>query len=178
MDKSQLPWHTRFWGHLKTITLHKFRVQNLCFRMGLYKQGLAHDLSKYSPTEFNSGVKYWQGNRSPIEKEKEALGYSEGWLHHKGHNKHHWEYWMDKKGDQIIFYRVPKKIVKEMVADRVAASQTYLKDAYTDDCPLQYFLKGTDQYCMKLNTALLLKKYLTWIAVDGLDVAIKHIKKD
>ena len=34
-----------FWGHLSTITIHKWRVMKLCFRCGLYKQGLKHDLS-------------------------------------------------------------------------------------------------------------------------------------
>ena len=93
MRSSSFP--ARFWGHLKTITLHKLRVTRLCFKMGLIKQGLLHDLSKYSPVEFWAGVRYFQGNRSPIDAEKEAKGYSEGWLHHKGHNKHHWEYWID-----------------------------------------------------------------------------------
>lgn len=73
----------RFWGHLTTITRHKLLVGKLCFDCGLYKQGLLHDLSKYSWVEFSSGVKYFQGNRSPIDKEKEVIGYSKGWLHHK-----------------------------------------------------------------------------------------------
>ena len=85
----------RFIGHLTTITRHKIKVGKLCFKCGLYKQGLLHDLSKYSWVEFSAGVKYFQGNRSPIDKEKEVVGYSKGWLHHKGRNKHHWEYWID-----------------------------------------------------------------------------------
>lgn len=85
----------RLWGHFYTITSHKIKVAGLCFRCGLYKQGILHDLSKYSPIEFISGVRYYQGHRSPISKEKEVLGYSKGWLHHKGRNRHHWEYWVD-----------------------------------------------------------------------------------
>ena len=78
----------KLWGHFKTITAHKLAVTKLCFRCGLYKQGLLHDLSKYTPVEFCAGVKYFQGNRSPIDYEKEVKGYSLGWLHHKGRNKH------------------------------------------------------------------------------------------
>ena len=112
MRSSSFP--ARFWGHLKTITLHKLRVTRLCFKMGLIKQGLLHDLSKYSPVEFWAGVRYFQGYRSPIDAEKEAKGYSEGWLHHKGHNKHHWEYWLDNAADGIQPLEMPLNYVIEM----------------------------------------------------------------
>lgn len=48
------------WLHFKTITRHKLLVMQYCFRIGLYKQGLLHDLSKYSPAEFLVGCKYYQ----------------------------------------------------------------------------------------------------------------------
>ena len=73
----------RLIAHFSTITRHKMKVSALCFRCGLYAQGIRHDLSKYSPIEFCAGVRYYQGNRSPIDREKEVLGYSLGWLHHK-----------------------------------------------------------------------------------------------
>ena len=53
------------WQHFKTITTHKMWVMRYCFKIGLYWQGLTHDLSKYSPTEFLVGMKYYQGDRSP-----------------------------------------------------------------------------------------------------------------
>ena len=34
--------------HFMTITKHRFLVLKYCFKAGLYRQGLAHDLSKYS----------------------------------------------------------------------------------------------------------------------------------
>lgn len=51
--------------HFLTITKHKCEVMKNCFAVGLYRQGLLHDLSKYSWEEFATGVKYYQGNRSP-----------------------------------------------------------------------------------------------------------------
>ena len=45
------------WHHFLTITHHKLLVMRYCFRVGLYKQGLLHDLSKYSPTEFITGIR-------------------------------------------------------------------------------------------------------------------------
>ena len=82
-------------GHFETITRHKLLVMKYCFACGLYEQGLAHDLSKYSPTEFIPGCIYYQGDHSPNEAERLARGYSSAWLHHKGRNKHHLEYWID-----------------------------------------------------------------------------------
>ena len=83
------------WKHLCTILHHKNLVRAGCFKIGLYKQGLLHDMSKYTPTEFLVGCKYYQGTMSPNNAEREDKGYSSAWLHHKGRNKHHMEYWMD-----------------------------------------------------------------------------------
>ena len=83
------------WKHFCTINHHKILVMRGCFQVGLIRQGLLHDLSKYSPTEFIVGCKYYQGNMSPNNAEREAVGYSSAWLHHKGRNKHHLEYWID-----------------------------------------------------------------------------------
>ena len=84
-----------FWGHLKTVHRHRALVRKYCFRLGLYWQGLTHDLSKYSPTEFWAGVKYFQGDHSPNDAQRKAYGYSASWMHHKGRNRHHFEYWTD-----------------------------------------------------------------------------------
>ena len=61
-------------NHLKTINQHKYYVTKLCFMCGLYKQGLMHDLSKYSYTELKTGAKYWVGTRSPNSIERETIG--------------------------------------------------------------------------------------------------------
>ena len=94
-----------------------------CFEVGLYKQGLLHDMSKYSPTEFLVGCKYYQGNRSPNNAEREATGYSQAWLHHKGRNKHHYEYWIDYSvtpGEGMVGLKMPLRYVVEMFMDRIA----------------------------------------------------------
>ena len=120
--------------HLKKINHHKRLVCQGCFKVGLYKQGLLHDISKYSPTEFLVGCKYYQGTRSPNNAEREIKGYSSAWLHHKGRNKHHYEYWLDYSMDPeegIIGMKMPVRYVVEMFIDRVAASKNYMKDKYT-----------------------------------------------
>lgn len=88
-------------GHFKTITKHKWKVMKLCFRIGLYKQGLLHDMSKDSWCEFSTGIKYYQGDKSPNSVERRDKGYFLAWLHHKGRNKHHWEFWVDFTRNEI-----------------------------------------------------------------------------
>ena len=91
------------WLHLKTITRHKLLVMHYCFRIGLYKQGLLHDLSKYSPVEFLVGCKYYQGDRSPNNAEREETGLSLSWLHHKGRNRHHYAVFPERKGEAVVY---------------------------------------------------------------------------
>ncbi|MFR3811562.1 MAG: DUF5662 family protein [Ruminococcus callidus] len=130
-------WHS-FWGHFCTITRHRHTVMRHCRRAGIFWQGLRHDLSKYSPTEFWQGVRYYQdGKRSPNEAEREALGYSLAWMHHKGRNRHHFEYWSDynPRTKQVEPVEMPVRFLAEMFCDRVAASKIYMKDAYDQTCP-------------------------------------------
>lgn len=108
---------------------------------GYFWQGLRHDLSKYSPTEFLPGARYYQGNRSPNEKEREVLGYSVAWMHHKGRNKHHFEYWNDynPKEKRVMPVKMPARYLAEMFCDRLAASKVYAGDQYQQDHSLRYF---------------------------------------
>jgi hypothetical protein len=149
MKKSKTPvTPEKFIGHLHTVTRHRYLVMKGCFRVGLYRQGLLHDLSKFSPTEFMVGARYFQGNRSPNNAEREDLGYSASWLHHKGRNRHHFEYWMDynlhaKEGEQMVIpVRMPGRYVVEMLMDRIAASKVYRGSEYTDADPLRYYKTG------------------------------------
>lgn len=168
-------------GHLKTITTHKRIVREGCFRVGLYKQGLFHDLSKFSPTEFLVGAKYYQGDRSPNNAEREAIGYSSAWLHHKGRNRHHYEYWIDYSTKAIeggmAPAPMPKKYVVEMFMDRVAASKTYNKEKYTDSHPLMYFQSGKGEPMMHPETRKLLLKLLTMLSKKGEAYTFAYIKK-
>ena len=130
----------RFFGHLKTVAHHRRLVRRGCFRVGLYWQGLTHDLSKYSPAEFWTGVRYYQGTRSPNAAEREDKGYSEAWMHHKGRNRHHFEYWTDLDLQTRTYAPVemPRRYLAEMVMDRIAACKTYQGSAYTDASPIRY----------------------------------------
>ena len=169
----------KLWGHFKTITEHKWLVLKGCFRLGLYRQGLTHDLSKYMPSEFVTGIRYYQGNRSPNAAEREAIGYSAAWLHHKGRNKHHYEYWMDftlDKNAGIQGMKMPRKYVAEMFVDRVAACKIYKKDAYTDRSPWEYYVGGLPFLIIHPDTRKALEKFLKMLAVYGEDITFKFIR--
>ena len=166
------------WKHFSTITKHRHRVISHCFRAGIGWQGLFHDLSKYSPTEFIPGVKYYQGTRSPNERERELFGYSAAWMHHKGRNRHHFEYWNDINPATKMYEPVPMpmRFVKEMFCDRVAASKIYQGENYTDEHPLTYFLRGNARKKMHSTTADLLEEWLRMLAEKGEDATFAHIK--
>ncbi len=167
--------------HFMTITEHKIEVMRGCFKVGLYLQGILHDLSKYSPEEFLVGARYYQGNRSPNNAEREEIGYSSAWLHHKGRNKHHYEYWIDYALDSpngLGGGKMPRRYVAGMIFDRVSASKVYKGDAYTDSCPLEYFLNGKDKCWYIHKTTLAEMEFLLrmW-AERGEDYTIRYIRK-
>jgi len=167
----------KYFGHLHTINTHRRIVRHICFKMGLYYQGLTHDLSKYSPIEFLTGVKYFNGHRSPNAVEQELKGYSEAWLHHKGRNKHHWQYWVNNSRSQGLYVvEMPKKYIKEMLADRIAACKVYYKDKYVNESPLNYFNNAPESDHIPKKTKEILKEYLEIVANNDLDTAIKIIK--
>lgn len=169
------------WKHFCTINRHKNLVMKACFRVGLYKQGLLHDLSKYSPTEFLVGCKYYQGTMSPNNAEREDKGYSAAWLHHKGRNKHHMEYWIDYGGNEkkgLTGMKMPVKYVVEMFLDRMAASKNYQKDAYTDESALQYYEHGKDYHMLHADSRKLLELLLHMLAEHGEDYTYAYIRKE
>ena len=168
--------------HFKTVGEHRRMVRQGCFRVGLYFQGLTHDLSKYSPSEFLTGAKYYQGYRSPNNAEREKKGYSEAWIHHKGRNKHHYEYWTDYKASRegaehaLIPVRMPKRSLVEMYVDRVAASAIYNKGHYTCDMPLKYYQKGDYTLLMEEHTREDLERLLKMLASNGPEVTESYIR--
>lgn len=167
----------QYFKHFKTVSKHKIYVLRECTACGIFWQGLIHDLSKFSIVEFAPSVRHFQGTRSPIEAEKEALGYSKAWLHHKGHNKHHWEYWIDFADDgSIIANEMPINYVIEMVCDWVGAGKAYNNTKWTQNEPLSYYTKVRAGRHFHPNTERLVLEFLTLISNKGLDDFHKYAK--
>ena len=166
----------KLFKHLHIVNKHRFIVFIHCCKCGIFWQGLTHDLSKYSITEFFESVKYYNGKTSPINLARRDKGYSKAWLHHKGRNKHHFEYWYDQYNkDQVV---IPYKYAVESVCDRIAACKCYNKKEFTPNKVLEYWLNGDaksemindkikkffttvfSDYCIKPEKEILNKKYL------------------
>lgn len=159
----------RFFGHLRTVSRHRHKVIAHCARAGILLQGLAHDLSKYSPEEFWPGVRFFDGTRSPTEDERRELGYSRAWMHHKGRNRHHWEYWTDYdvQAQRYVAMPMPRRYLAEMLCDRMAASKIYKGAAYTDASPLEYLMHGKMRDSMNPQTQAVLERFLTQLRDEG-----------
>ena len=167
--------------HLKTVNLHRRLVRRYCFRLGLYWQGLTHDLSKYSPTEFWRSARYYQGFRSPNDQERHETGVSLSWLHHKGRNRHHFEYWIDYciGEDGRVFMggcKMPLRYVAEMFCDRIAACKTYLKDKYTDAAPYDYYLRSKSHILIHPETSDAIEEMLRVLRDEGEDAAFAYVR--
>lgn len=169
-------------GHFKTITRHKILVAKGCFKLGLYYQGIMHDMSKYSPTEFIPGVLYYQGTASPNNQERLKNGVSKAWLHHKGRNKHHFEYWIDYSLDckqrGLVGMKIPKKYMAEMFVDRVSAGKIYNGDHFNQNSPLEYFEHGIGATIMSDTSRRYLEKLLEMYAEKGEKYTFAYLKKD
>jgi hypothetical protein len=134
---------THFWNHLNTILTHKKYVFKYCCIAGIPWRGIKHDMSKFSPIEFNESIKYWSGDRSPIDNCKDVNGYSVAWQHHKGRNTHHWEYWIDnidngEEGHPTAIL-MPFEDCLEMICDYLGAGNAYQGDKWSPKSQLDWW---------------------------------------
>jgi len=164
--------------HFNLVNKHRFKVFKLCCRAGIPFRGLVHDLSKYSPTEFFEGVKYYQGNYSPITNCKKDIGYSKAWLHHKGRNKHHYEYWYDYAAP-VASAPMPYKYTVEMICDTLAAGMTYQGKNWTKDYQLKYYLKDRENKHINPKIDAVLLEVYEMVSEKGINEVInkKTLKK-
>lgn len=168
-----------FIGHFKTVQQHRHQVFINCVKAGIPWRGFVHDLSKFSPTEFIPGVMYFQGNRSPNEREREVYGCSRAWMHHKGRNRHHFEYWTDYNPEtkRMEPVKMPDIFIFEMFCDRVAASKIYNKEKYNNSMPLEYFLRAKPKRIIEKTTAAKLEFLLTMLRDKGEDEVFRYIRR-
>lgn len=136
--------------HFTLITRHRLLVFKLCCKVGIPWRGFVHDLSKYSPTEFFEGAKYYVGIHSPITEAKKDKGYSSAWLHHKGRNKHHPEYWVDESS-RTKMITMPYQYAAEMICDKFAAAMIYEGKNFTIEYELNYWKNEREKVRMNDN---------------------------
>ena len=160
-------------GHFCTIMRHKLKVFGLCCRAGIPFRGFMHDWSKLSPTEFWESVKYYNGKKSPIGECIRENGYSESWLHHKGRNKHHYQYWYDENVLNTMPI-IPYKYVVEMICDNLVAGMTYLEKNWTKEYQLSYWMNARTKTTINPAIDKILIEVFTKVAEEGIEPVIKN----
>ena len=169
--------------HFKTVCKHKYYVGKYCFIAGIPLRGILHDLSKFSPTEFIESVKYYQGTRSPIDACKEENGWSKAWMHHKGRNRHHYEYWQDNFDNGGEPIQVPFKDSVEMICDFLGAGQAYMGKDFSFAAEYKWWTnKRTKPLAMHPQTIDFIEEILFQLAIyDFIPkryiLSKKHLKK-
>ncbi len=82
-----------------------------------------HDMSKFSADEVIGYSGYKFGGENSDEAKKQ---FKQAWHHHKMHNPHHPEYWLNpNRSGELQILDMPYIYVAEMVADWMGAGQTY-----------------------------------------------------
>lgn len=146
-----MKYKTKLWKHFKLICKHKHYVFLASIEAGIPFRGFIHDLSKFSPIELFNSAKYYTGNRSPIDNEKDEKGYSYAWLHHRGRNLHHWEYWIDNLSSGGEALKMPLIYAVEMICDWIGAGKAYLGDKWTKQQPFEFFIKRYNSGNIKMH---------------------------
>lgn len=157
--------------HLGLVNKHRWIVFKLSIKAGIPFRGLIHDLSKYSITEFCESVKYYQGSHSPIPEARKIQGYSKAWLHHKGRNKHHTEYWYDPLAVEP-YPIIPYKYVAEMICDKLAAGITYNKEKWTNSTQKEYWERNKDREMCNEKIKALFTDVFEQVSIYGIDKTI------
>ena len=155
--------------HLRLVIRHKNKVLIHCIKCGIPMRGILHDLSKFTPTEFFESAKYYRGIGSPISLCRKVNGVSYAWLHHKGRNKHHIEYWQDD--DCPVHPLMPYKYAVECVCDKLSATKIYKGKEYSEDLPLLHWQKWGSTVKGNARTKLFVETVFT----DLKDRGEKHI---
>ena len=179
MEKEYKLTIKKLWGHFKVVNKHRWKVFCLCCKVGIPWQGIWHDWTKYLPVEFLETARYFdEGKYSPIRKCKEVTGYSMAWIHHKNHNKHHYEYWHDYNAPTPS-PMMPFKYFLELICDSYAAGMTYQGKKWTKEYQLSYWNRVKDKGVIHPKTKALIERVHTEVAKDGINKVLKrkHLKE-
>ncbi len=163
--------------HIALVIKHKHKVFINCAKCGIIYRGIVHDLSKFTPTEFFESARHYQGNRSPIGACRRATGVSYAWLHHKGRNKHHIEYWLDP--DCSVTPLMPYKYAVECVCDKIAATKTYAGKNYNESMPILHWHKYGNKVDGNPKTMAFIEKVFEDLSLHGEKYVLnkKYMKK-
>lgn len=162
---------------LKTIIVHKHKVFKAMAKAGYPIKGLLHDMSKFSPTEFFELARGQGYGYSPVDVNKEVKGYCEAWQHHKGHNPHHWEHWVDRLSDGGVGVKIPFRYMAEMFCDYMGAGQTYQGKDWTPQSAYKYWETLRVKSIFHPESLSLMDGWFEDLITNGLNWTLKHLKE-
>ena len=154
--------------HLKLVLKHKWVVFKLSCRIGIPWRGFLHDLSKFSLEEFGESAKYYNGHGSPITICKKEKGYSKAWLHHKGRNKHHPEYWIDLTLPEKTVI-MPYKYAAEMICDKLSAGIVYNGKSWTPNTQIEYYNRERQKTLINPHIDNFMRDVFTQVSKKGIN---------
>lgn len=140
--------------YLWYITVHKWYVMIECFKQGLFLQGILHDISKLSPSEFIPYMNFFT-KKDKSEEAKEA--FNKAWLHHIHNNPHHWEHWI-MPGKNTV-YEMPDKYRIEMICDWIGAGLAITGKREFKE----WYEKNKDRIVLHERTRMIIENDLKWV---------------
>lgn len=147
----------QYWSHFNYTTRHKFYVMIECFKRGLILRGLAHDLSKYTPSEFAGYANFFfnpDGTRkahTDLNSREVKKAFDDAWDHHQYMNDHHWQFWIRLSGEPN---EMSKEATDEMICDWIGAAKANYQNE--PDIPLPWYIQKESGLVLHENT----RKYI------------------
>lgn len=141
-----------YFKNLCYLIRHKYYVFLECIKLGMPLHAITHDLSKFLPLEFHAySLKFHVDNMTNVDiyiSEKTFLLAS---TVHRHRNKHHHEYWVHPNGKPAP---MPKKYVKQMIADWRAMGKVFEDDA------IPFYHKNKHKMILHPQTRWLIKEII------------------
>ena len=99
-------------------------------------------------------------------------------MHHKGRNRHHYEYWTDLNRQTRRYEPIPmpRKYLTEMVMDRIAACRVYQGEKYTSGSALEYLENSLEKTLMHPQTRRELEHILTMLRDKGEEETFAYLR--
>ena len=125
-----------YFEYFKSVVSHKKSVFKKCWRRGLKKEAIMHDMSKFLPSEFIPYAKWFNGPHGVKIKDKldsmseeiridfefNQRKFLDAVDKHYKRNKHHWNHWAE--GD-LFYESIPQNYLVELLCDWESVGELY-----------------------------------------------------
>jgi hypothetical protein len=147
--------------YAKYVFWHKWYVLRACWNRGLILQGIVHDWTKFTPSEWFPYVNRFYLSDYNHQKEgyfhePNGSAFDYAWLYHQRRNPHHWQYWVLVQDDEpTLILDMPYKYLLEMVCDWYGAGMAQGKPDIK-----AWYLKNKDRIMLSDKTRFFVEREL------------------